>query len=274
MSSILEVHNLCKEYPGFSLDNVSFSLEKGKITGFIGKNGAGKSTTLCSLLNLVHPDSGEVRFFGRRFADDEYGIKQKTGFVSGAVSYYERKKLGKIADITSMFYDSWDSEEFLRCIKLFELDMSKTPSELSSGMKVKFSIALALSHRAELLILDEPTSGIDPLSRDELTDIFMKLCDEGKTVFFSTHITSDLEKCADNIIYIKNGRIAADSSINSFIGKYRLLKFSDAPHGENLIGVKRSRTGFTALTRDVSVGEPATLEEIMIHLESEDGCLD
>ena len=270
MSEILEVRGLNKKYAGFSLKDVSFSLERGKITGFIGKNGAGKSTTLCSVMGLVHPDSGTVRFFGENFDSNQHAVKQKIGFVSGAVSYYSRKKLSRIASVMSMFYDNWDDAAYRRYMKQFELDGSKTPSQLSSGMKIKFSIALALSHNAELLILDEPTSGLDPLSRDELTDIFMRLCDEGKTVFFSTHVTSDLEKCADNIIYIKKGSIIADSALDAFTNRYRLLHFSDKPQGADLIGIKRARMGYTALTENTSVGDNATLEEIMIHMERED----
>jgi len=163
-------------------------------------------------------------------------------------------------------------------MELFRLDENKTPDELSCGMKVKYSLTLAMSHGAELLILDEPTSGLDPVSRDELIDIFLNLSDEGKTIFFSTHITSDLESCADNIIYIKNGEIIAEKAISDFVSGYLVVEFSDADgkniaESDRLIGLKRVKNGYSALIKsgDAALFEgkcvPADLESIMIHLE-------
>lgn len=157
--SILEVKSLSKRYPDFSLNRVSFWLEEGKITGFIGRNGAGKTTTLKCLLNFVHPDEGEISFFDMDFRENELDIKQKIGFVSGGVSYYPRKKLRAIAEVTKDFYTAWDEKAYREYMSLFDLDENKTPAELSAGMKVKFSLALAMSHGAKLLLLDEPTSG-------------------------------------------------------------------------------------------------------------------
>ena len=207
----LSVKGLCKEYPSFSLKDISFSVEQGTIMGFIGRNGAGKTTTLKSILNLVHPSRGGIRFFGMELEKNELEIKKQIGFVSGGVDYYVKKKIRTITNVTRRFYDDWDEQAYRRYMARFELDENKTPDQLSAGMKVKYALTLALSHRAKLLILDEPTSGLDPVSRDDLLDVFMKLCDEGKTILFSTHITSDLDKCADNIIYIKKGRIIADA---------------------------------------------------------------
>lgn len=214
--SILAVENLTKQYPGFLLDNVSFSLEKGKITGFIGRNGAGKSTTLKALLHFIHPDTGSISFFGSSFADQELEINQRLGFVAGGIDYYSKKKLKTITKVTKAFYPKWDDIIYHRYMKLFQLDESKTPSQLSSGMKIKYVLALALSHHAEFLILDEPTSGLDPVSRDEVLTLLMDLCDQGITILFSTHIISDLEKCADHILYIQRGKILADSSMTAF----------------------------------------------------------
>ncbi|MGN1442856.1 MAG: ATP-binding cassette domain-containing protein, partial [Acutalibacteraceae bacterium] len=149
--SILKVRKLNKTYPGFSLSDVSFSLEEGKITGFIGRNGAGKSTTLGCILNLVSASSGEITVFGKSFSDDESAIKQKIGYVSGAVNFYPKKKLRTIASVTKEFYGEWDDEAYWKYMNLFSLDENKTPSALSAGMKVKFSLALALSHKAKLL---------------------------------------------------------------------------------------------------------------------------
>ncbi len=214
--SILTVDRLSKKYPSFLLDDVSFSLEKGRITGFIGRNGAGTTTTIKAMLNLIHPDGGDIRYFGMDLSGNEAAIKQRVGYSTGAVNYYPRRKLSELISVTKTFYDNWDEEACETCLKLFSLDPNKAPHELSEGMKVKVNLLLALSHRAELLILDEPTSGLDPFSRDELTDLFTELRRRGMTVFFSTHITSDLDKCADDIVYIRNGRIVSSGSIKAF----------------------------------------------------------
>lgn len=218
--SIIDVRNLRKEYPSFQLRDVSFSIQKGRITGFIGRNGAGKTTTIKSMLNLVHPDSGEISFFGMPFASHEADIKKRIGYSTGTVSWYPRKKIRDIVDIVSRFYETWDDEAYRRYLRLFNLDEDKTPLELSEGMKVKLNLLIALSHRAEILILDEPTSGLDPFSRDELLDIFTELKNHGVAIFFSTHITSDLEKCADDIVYISNGQIVAAMPKKEFAEQY------------------------------------------------------
>lgn len=276
---VLEVKGLCKTYPAFTLDHVSFHVGRGRICGFIGRNGAGKSTTLGSLTGLVHPGAGEARFFGMELRGNETAVKRKTGFVSSGVNYYPNRKLRTITSVTRAFYPDWDEAAYERYMKLFHLDEAKTPAQLSAGMKVKYALALALSHRAELLILDEPTSGLDPVSRDELLDIFMQLSSEGKSILFSTHITSDLDKCADDIVYIQRGRILAEETLDDFVAAYRLVEFDAAAltpaQREALVGEKRVKHGFSALTRAENAAlfpnaREATLEEIMVHLEKEE----
>ena len=218
--SIVEVRNLRKEYPAFTLQDVSFSIEQGRITGFIGRNGAGKTTTIKSILNLVHPDGGEINYFGLPLAGHEAEIKKRVGYSTGSVSWYPRKKIRDIVAIVSKFYETWDEEAYRRYLRLFELSEDKTPLELSEGMKVKFNLLIALSHGAEVLILDEPTSGLDPFSRDELLGVFTELKEHGVAVFFSTHITSDLEKCADDIVYISHGKIVAAMPKTAFETEY------------------------------------------------------
>lgn len=217
---VAEVRKLMKRYPSFVLDEVSFDLERGKITGFIGRNGAGKTTTIKSMLNLIHPDSGDVRFFGMPIVDNETGIKKRIGYSTGTVSWYPRKKIRDIVDIIKRFYETWDDTAYHKYLELFSIDEIKTPLELSEGMKVKLNLLLALSHRSEVLILDEPTSGLDPFSRNELLEIFTKLKEDGTAVFFSTHIISDIEKCADDIVYISRGKIIAAMPKADFILKY------------------------------------------------------
>ena len=215
-----EVQNLCKTYPAFRLKEVSFSLEGGKITGFIGRNGAGKTTTIKAMLNLIHTDSGDITYFGLPLSGHEKEIKQRIGYSTGTVSWYPRKTIREIVDVTRTFYSGWDEEAYRKYMELFGLDETKKPIELSEGMKVKFNLMLALSHRAEILILDEPTSGLDPFSRDELLEVFRTLKEHGVTILFSTHITSDLERCADNIIYISRGEIMAACSKEEFLREH------------------------------------------------------
>ena len=217
---IVEVQDLVKTYPTFTLKGISFGVKAGRITGFIGRNGAGKTTTIKAMLNLIHPDSGAVRYFGKPFPGSESEIKKRIGYSTGTVNWYPKKKIGEIVRIERRFYDTWDEDAYRKYLRLFHLEEQKTPSELSEGMKVKFNLLLALSHRAEVLILDEPTSGLDPFSRDELLDVFTELKKEGVAVFFSTHIISDIEKCADDIVYISDGALAAVSSRADFMAQY------------------------------------------------------
>lgn len=274
----LRVEGLTKKYPRFTLDGVTFALEPGKITGFIGRNGAGKSTTLRSMFGLVHPDSGAVEFFGSPFHGHEAEVKQRVGFVSGAVNFYPKKKLHTISAVTASFFKNWNDAAYRDCLRRFALDENKTPHMLSAGMRVKYALTLALSHGAELLVLDEPTSGLDPVSREDLLEIFLQLSDVGKTILFSTHITSDLEKCADRILYLQNGHLRADDTLEGFVNGYRLVRAeSFAPEQEKLLcGARRAKHGMTALICAADAPQfaevsPAALEEIMVHLEKEEG---
>lgn len=214
--SVLKVENISKEYSGFQLQNISFQVKEGRIMGFIGRNGAGKTTTLKAIMNLVHTEEGQVTFFGLNMKEYERDIKQRIGYAGGAVDYYKKKKIRSLLDITKKFYERWDDDVCNKYMKLFSLDENKTPSELSEGMKVKLSLTIALSHGAECLILDEPTSGLDPVSREELLEIFKYLKAQGVSILFSTHITSDLDKCADDITYIRDGRIIYTGSMEGF----------------------------------------------------------
>lgn len=217
MAAVLEVSGLCKRYPKFYLDHVSFSVSEASIMGFIGRNGAGKTTALKSVLNLVSPTEGEIRYFGMELRGHEDEIKQRIGYAGGAVDYYKKRKIRETVSITRGFYREWDDVEYRRYLELFGLDEDKTPSQLSEGMKVKLSLAIAMSHHARLLILDEPTSGLDPVSRDELLDIFRYLKKQGVAILFSTHITSDLDKCADHITYIREGKLVTTGPVDEFL---------------------------------------------------------
>ena len=280
MSAVLEVRDLTKIYPSFTLDHIGFDLAEGRITGFIGRNGAGKTTTLHSLLGFLSPDAGEIRFWGQDIREHALEIKQRVGFVSAGMNFYNKKKLKTITEITRVFYSHWDEGVYRRYLGLFDLSEDKTPEKLSNGMKIKYMLSLALSHGADLLILDEPTSGLDPVSREELLEIFLDLRDDGKTILFSTHITSDLDKTADDILYISGGKLKAQAPLTDFIDSYRLAEYGKetlSPEEKALLsGARRTREGFTALVKaadaaNLSVDvQPVNLEEIMVHLEKEE----
>ena len=226
----MEIRGLCKRYPAFELKNVTFSVPQGAVMGFIGRNGAGKSTTIKSILGLVHPDAGQVEILGRDFARDEKFIKENIGVVLGGIDFYPKKKIAVLTDVTRRFYENWDEEKYRHYLHLFAIDESKRVDQLSSGMQVKYMISLALSHNAKLLILDEPTSGLDPVSRDELTELLGRIAADGqRSVLFSTHITSDLEKCASHIAFIKDGQIQYTGTLGDFRDHYAYLRQGDAP---------------------------------------------
>ena len=277
--NILQVENLSKTYPTFKLDNVSFSLEKGYIMGFIGRNGAGKTTTLKSMLRFVHPDCGKVSINGFDIEKDEFAVKNSIGFVSGLDGFYNSKKIKQVTDITKKFFSNWSDETYKNLLEKFNLDENKFIKNLSAGMKVKYQLALAMSHDAKLLILDEPTSGLDPVSRDELVILFQDYVADGEhSILFSTHVISDLEKCADYITYIKKGKILDSCDVVSFKDKYLLVSGKKEDLTDELkskvIGVHEHKFGLEGMIlksdKDLftkcEITQPS-MEEIMVHTE-------
>ena len=220
MEPILEVTGLCKRYPGFALEQVSFSVQPGTVMGLIGRNGAGKTTTIRSILRLVHPDAGTVRLLGQNIAENERALRQALGYAAGGTVCYPRRRVGEIAAVTARFFENWDEGRYQSLLERFALGPGKRLAELSEGMKRKLSLALAMSHHARLLLLDEPTSGLDPVSREELLDLFRQLAGDGTAIVFSTHITTDLERCADEITYLKQGRVVASKEKAAFLADY------------------------------------------------------
>ncbi|MDY6275929.1 MAG: ABC transporter ATP-binding protein [Bacilli bacterium] len=279
MEDILKVEHLDKDYPSFSLKNVSFAVKPGQIMGFIGRNGAGKTTTLKSIMNLVHYQNGKITAFGKDMMENELENKQRIGFALSELNYYPNKTIRQIMKVTKRFYKNFDEKKFEEVSKLFDLNLDKKLEELSSGMKVKYSVAVALSHKAELLILDEPTSGLDPVSRDEVLDIFREIVKNGdRAILFSTHITSDLDKCASGITYIHDGSIIYTGTKEDFVKSYLFVKDKTKnkklkneyiaskeleDHIEGLIDVSKKGVFEKAGIEPV---EP-DLEEIMVYLE-------
>lgn len=282
MNSI-EIKHLTKKYKTFTLDDISLSVPKGYIMGFIGENGAGKTTTIKSMLNIAKRDKGEITILDQDIDQHEIEIKSKIGYVSGDV-FYPKKTIKEITKYVKRFYNEWDDKAYDSYLDQFKLDPNKKIDELSKGMQLKYLITLALSHHAELLILDEPTSGLDPVARDNLLELFQTIIEkEETTIFFSTHITSDLEKCADYITFIKEGKIVESSSKDDLIDSYRYVSGTEKDlesMKDRLISFKTHAFGFNGLikTEDVKktdvakIGQP-TLDDIMIFYASHRGVL-
>ena len=280
MTEILTVRNLCKHYPAFELHDVSFSIRASSIMGLIGRNGAGKTTTIKSILRLVRPDGGSVEFLGQPVDDDAAALRREAGYVSGDLCYYPRKRLSQLTAVTRSFYAAWDSARYEALLRRFSLDDSKRVCELSAGMKVKYQLACALSHGAKLLILDEPTSGLDPVSRDDLLDLLRSLCEQdGVSILFSTHITSDLDACADDVTYLQNGTVAQSVSLAGFTAPWKKLTGPETALAPALRGALRGlrvhRGEFEALyPSDLPCPagcreELADLQTVMVYLERE-----
>ncbi|WP_411679905.1 ABC transporter ATP-binding protein [Clostridium thailandense] len=280
MSNILEITNLTKEYKDFKLDNISFKLERGFIMGFIGPNGAGKSTTIKLIMNLVRKNSGEIKVFGLDNIENEKEIKQKIGFVYDENYFYEELNLIEMKNILAPFYKSWDNEAFNNYMSNFNLPLKKKIKQLSKGMKMKYSLAIALSHGAEFIIMDEPTSGLDPIFRSEILDILYSVIqDENKGILFSTHITTDLEKIADYITFLNKGKVIFSDAKDNILENYSIIKgdksLLDEDTKKRFVGIRENSFGFEALTNNTerikrlfknnALIEKANLEDIMLY---------
>ena len=279
--NLIEVNGLCKNFEKFQLKNVSMTLEEGFIMCFIGRNGAGKSTTLKTILHLMKSDGGTINLCGLSNLRDEIEIKNQVGYVFGGVDFYPEAKISRITDVTKSFYKEWNEELYNSLCDRFEIDQNKKFKHLSAGMKVKYSVAVAMSHNPKLLILDEPTSGLDPAARDDLVLLFQEFIEDGQhSILFSTHITSDLEKCADYITYIKQGEILASTDRETFHNSYiSVAGKKDQLTSEvesKIIGLHTHQLGFEGLMKaeDRAMAEKGgfeitqpTLEDIMIHIE-------
>ncbi|MCR4562828.1 MAG: ABC transporter ATP-binding protein [Bacilli bacterium] len=283
MNSLLELENVRKAYPSFSLKDVSFEVKPGQIMGFIGRNGAGKTTTLKCIMNLVHYESGKISAFDSDMSENELENKQRIGFALSELNYYPNKTIRQLMNVTKRFYKKFDEKKFDEVCRLFNLNIDKKLEELSSGMKVKYSVAIALSHHAELLILDEPTSGLDPVSRDEILDIFRQIVkNKDRAILFSTHITSDLDKCASDITYIHDGEIIYTGKKKDFIASYLFIKdksfnkdllneyISYKEFDDHIEGLIPSNKKEAFLNKGIEPIEP-DLEQIMVHIERSKG---
>lgn len=280
MENVLEIRKLSKKYDEFYLDNINLSLPKGCIMGFVGENGAGKSTAIKLILNLIHRDSGEISVFGKDNIEYEKQIKEEIGVVLDESSFPDNMKAADISIIMKNIYKNWDEHIFYNYLGRFNIKQNKAIKDYSRGMKMKLSIAVALSHNARLLILDEATSGLDPIVRDEILDIFLEFIqNEEHSIFISSHIISDLEKIADYITFIHKGKIIFSETKDKLLYDYGILKCS---HGdferldkEIIVGYRENQFGVEALVKRSKLNrsftvDHASIEDIMLfHIRGE-----
>ncbi|MDP4151968.1 MAG: ABC transporter ATP-binding protein [Bacillota bacterium] len=283
MENILTVNNLTRHYSDFTLDNVSFSLPKGSIMGLIGANGAGKTTTLKLLLNLIQRDSGTISIFGKDNIKDEKEIKEQIGVVFDECYFHDNLNAADISKIMSKIYASWSKSLFSSYLSKFSLPKDKIMKQYSRGMKMKMSIAVALAHNPKLLILDEPTSGLDPVVRNEILDIFLEFIQaEDHSILLSSHITSDLEKVADYITFIRDGKIILSDEKDILLDNYGLIKCGQEPFSkiskDDIAGMRHNSFGYEILVRNKKdaarkypgyVIDNITTEEILLLMEKE-----
>ena len=224
METILQVENLSKQYTGFKLDNVSFSIPKGAIVGLIGENGAGKSTTINAILDLIRKDSGTVTFWGKELSSSKQ-LKEDIGVVFDGINFYETLTPAKVGKISAAAYNQWDESLYQDFLKRFQLPTDKEIKTFSNGMKMKLCIAVALSHKPKLLILDEATSGLDPVMRDDILDVFLEFVqNEEHSILMSSHITTDLEKVADYIVFIHQGKVLFFKTKDELRYRYGIIR--------------------------------------------------
>ncbi|MEN8905732.1 MAG: ABC transporter ATP-binding protein [Clostridiales bacterium] len=278
--NIIEVKDMIKTIGDFSLKEISFSLERGYIMGFLGRNGAGKTTTIKTILNLYVKESGIIDIFGLDNFNNEKEVKDKIGYVSDEKMYFDDMTIDKTRKLIKSFYSKWSDEYYFELLERFELNKSKKIKELSKGSYKKFSILMALAHKPELLVLDEPTSDLDPIFRKEFLNILRDfVSNEKNSVIFSSHITNDLDKIADYIVLIDNGEIKLNKSKEELLNNYRIVKgkesFLNYFKEEYFIGYNKNDFSIEGLCSNIEVAkklekkgcvlEVPTLEDIMFY---------
>jgi len=278
MINAIEIKNLNKNYQDFQLKDVSFKVPKGSIVGFIGENGAGKTTTIKAILNLVKRDGGTIEMLGMDTLKDEKKIKASVGVVMDGCNFHDNLKTGDISKMLGSIYKNWNQKLYQQYLKKFKLPENKIIKEFSRGMKMKLQIAVALSHEPELLILDEATSGLDPIVREEILDVFMEFIqDEEHSILISSHITSDLDKIADYIVFIHQGEILLDQEKENLLSKMGVLKCGEEDfrklEGDEYIRYRKNQFSFEVLVNDKvairkkypeAVVDGVTIEQIML----------
>ena len=271
MESALELKNVSKSYKDFKLDNINLSVPKGSIMGFIGENGAGKTTVIKTILNIVERENGIINIFNKDNIKCEREVKEKIGVVLDDSFFYEGLNAKDIQRVMSKMYLKWDNKIYEDYIKRFDLPFSKPIKEYSKGMKMKQVLATALAHSPDLLILDEPLNGLDPIIRNEILDIFLEFIqDENHSILISSHITSDLEKIADYITFIHQGKIIESKSKIDFLNEYGLLKCGESDFDKiekkDILRYKKNSFGYEIMIKnkkDAEINYPEFVTDSM-----------
>jgi len=274
----IEVKDLTKKYDGFTLDNVSFSVPRGSIMGFIGQNGAGKTTTIKAMLNVIKTDGGSINLLGKDWLEHEREVKEDIAVVFDEIPFHDNFTGVAISRMFKGIYANWNEETFFNYLERFQVPKKKKIGKLSKGMKMKFQIATALSHGAKLLIMDEATTGLDPIVRSEMLDVFREyLQDDENSILMSSHITSDLEKIADSVTFIDKGKILLSGNKDEILEYHGMLRCTKEQF-QNIdkdlyVSARVSDFGVDALVMDRFEAkrnypdvliEKTTLEEIML----------
>lgn len=275
-TNAIEIRNLTKRYgSGFTLDNISFDVPKGSVMGFIGQNGAGKTTTLRSLLNIIKADSGAIKLLGLGHIKDEQQIKERISVVFDELPFHDIFNARDMARIFEGIYPKWNNAVYYQYLERFQLSSNKKIGEFSKGMKMKLQIACALSHEAELLVMDEATTGLDPVVRDDILHIFLEYMQEGnRSILMSSHITSDLEKIADRVTFIDRGKLLVSGSKSEILNSHRIYKCARDGYGDidrdDIVSVRVNGQTSEVLLSDSRKynglsTEEASLEDIMLY---------
>ena len=279
MKNVIELKNVSKDYGDFKLDNISFEVPEGCVCGFIGQNGAGKTTTIQLILDTIARDSGEITLFGKSVYGDSASLREDIGVVFDEMGFHEFLTAKQINTIMKNVYKNWDEALYFDYLKRFSLPSKKACGSFSRGMRMKLQIATALSHGAKLLIMDEPTSGLDPIVRNEMLQIFREyVVKEDHTILLSSHITGDLEKLADEVVFIDGGRIVIKGNKDEILEKHGIIKCKKEELAgidkELIVSYELSSMGAEILVNDVNTArklysnmviEQAGLEDIMIY---------
>ncbi|MBP5379778.1 MAG: ABC transporter ATP-binding protein [Ruminococcus sp.] len=274
----IEIKDLTKKYDGFTLDKVSFNVPKGSIMGFIGQNGAGKTTTINAILNIVKKDEGDIKLLGLDHEKDEYDAKKQIAAVFDELPFDDRLNAVTIDKVLREVFEEWNSETFFNYLDRFSLPRKKKFGKFSKGMKMKLQIASALSHNAKLLIMDEATTGLDPVVRNEILDIFLEyLQSEDHSILMSSHITSDLDKVADSVTFIDKGKVLISGYKDDILYSHGILKCTKDDYKdiapEDIVSARLNDFGAEVMVSDKAecsrkysgaVIDPATLEDIML----------
>ena len=274
----IEIKDLTKKYDGFTLDKVSFNVPKGSIMGFIGQNGAGKTTTINAILNIVKKDEGDIKLLGLDHEKDEYDAKKQIAAVFDELPFDDRLNAVTIDKVLREVFEEWNSETFFNYLDRFSLPRKKKFGKFSKGMKMKLQIASALSHNAKLLIMDEATTGLDPVVRNEILDIFLEyLQSEDHSILMSSHITSDLDKVADSVTFIDKGKVLISGYKDDILYSHGILKCTKDDYKdiapEDIVSARLNDFGAEVMISDKAecsrkysgaVIDPATLEDIML----------